>query len=282
MPRVPSGGRFDSIVKPFLWFLMYLCIAVLGSVLFYDRYGFAVDAGCFAVTSVIMSVFMRFEASSGPGLRPPEWYGGLSFFGWTVILIAFTGMYVTSEMAGTYLMAAFPDAGITGTYTEMTDGAVYGYLAMSLTVGPVCEELLFRWGMFAHFRRRWGFWLSYLVSSAMFTLVHGTLMHIPVTMGLSLFLSVLYDVTGRFRYCVVFHMLFNWMGATLLFSVAGIPPWVRFAAYGAVMAVMACAYMFRERVFGKYLKTGGMARFEAYLDEKRRHIGEDRDDDSGR
>ena len=101
-----------------------------------------------------------------------------SAFGWLVIAVTFAALYVASEMAGLTLRETMP-LGLTSAYTEMSDFDVYLYIAMAVSVAPLCEELLFRWMMFHRFRSKVSFWPAYIISTFFFTLVHGTIMHIP-------------------------------------------------------------------------------------------------------
>lgn len=193
-----------------------------------------------------------------------------SLFGWFLIFLVFGLLYVTSEAFGNYLYTVCP-IGLTDTYVSMEGDALYAYLIAGCTVAPVTEELLFRRILFSGFRRSFSFWPSVIFSGILFSLFHGTVMHIPIAIGLSVFLSILYETTGRFTWCIVFHVLFNCAAVLYLVSVQ-IPSVIMILFYFLVLAVLVLSYQFRSFVFGRLLRRGCLSSFEAYLDEKRRHF----------
>ena len=209
--------------------------------------------------------------------RGPVWepcVGKVSFFGWFVLCIIFLFMYVAVEMTGLWIGYALPSVGATGTYVEMSGTDLYLYLIRAVTVTPFIEEFGARYLLFGRLRPKFGFWPSYLVSALYFAFIHGTLMHIPLAIGLSFFLCILYEVTGRWRYCVAFHMFFNWCAAALVFTIDGFPVWARFALLGFSYVSLLCLYIFRKYLFGKVFCVGMQAAAEAWLEGRLERLAE--------
>ena len=194
--------------------------------------------------------------------------GRISFAGWFVIGMIFLFMYGTVEMTGIWLGSMFPSAGLTEAYTSMSGRDVAVYLVRATTVAPFLEELAARYLLFRGIRREAGFWAGAIVSAVYFALIHGTLMHLPLAIGLTLFLCAMYEATGRFRYCVIFHMLFNWCGGAIVFSFQGVSAGMRFALLAASYASILCLYVFRRQLFGKLFRMDAASAFEAMLERK--------------
>ena len=202
-----------------------------------------------------------------------------SIFGWGAFFMIFFLVYCLSEAVGNYIGRALPNALATESYASMEDWQLNVYYIMALTVGPIAEELLFRFGIFRLTRSKYSFWVAYLFSTVLFAASHMTLMHIPVAFMMSLFICIVYEHTGMFRYCLILHILFNFLAIAYLFS-AEVPFWLVCGLYVLTFIGLILMYKFRVLLFEKIFKTGGMQQFENYLDEKRKHFGDKGYDDS--
>lgn len=76
-------------------------------------------------------------------------------------------------------------------------------------VAPVVEELLFRGLVYGWIRERFGIWPGLLVSSLIFSCVHGIPMLIPPLFVVGCFLAWLYEKSGSILPCMVMHAVFN-------------------------------------------------------------------------
>lgn len=201
----------------------------------------------------------------GPGWEPDVPGLKMTGLGWTLLACVFLLMYVAVEMTGIWLGSRFPDFGTTGAYLEMQERDVLLYLVRAVTVTPFVEEFVARYVIFRRVRSRFGFWPGFAASALYFSLLHGTIMHLPLAIGLTFFLCTLYSVTGRFRYCVAFHMAFNWCGSALVFSVDGMPVWSRFALLGLSYGLLLALYAFRKYLFGTLFQAGVLDVLEGRL-----------------
>lgn len=195
----------------------------------------------------------------------------MSIFGWFILLVAFAFLYLSSEALGNYLWTNGPQIGITSDYSDMSNTDLYIYVLTAVTIGPLFEELFFRRFIFAKLRMKFSFLISTTISTLFFIVFHGTLMHVPLAVGLSLVTCIFYDMTGQFGWCLFFHMLFNYLAASYII-VMPMPVWVAGIVYAVTLILFILAYVYRKQVFGKYLKAGSLAQFEAFLDEKRKHF----------
>lgn len=81
---------------------------------------------------------------------------------------------------------------------------------------PFAEEFLFRGVVFGYLRKiKIPFAISALISALVFTLMHGTLIHIVPAFIMATFLCIVYEYTHNIFYCVCFHSLYNTMAILL-------------------------------------------------------------------
>lgn len=98
-------------------------------------------------------------------------------------------------------------------------------IAIPVLFAPAVEELLFRRVLIDRLLP-YGQGLSILVSAILFSVYHGNLVQSLYTFVIGLLLGYLYTATGRLRYCILLHMLYNFVGtvpALLLFRYVATP-----------------------------------------------------------
>jgi len=99
--------------------------------------------------------------------------------------------------------------------------ALFGFLiALALVVAPVCEELVFRVGIFRFLRTRTPRWVAFGVSAGLFALLHGNWMSALPLFILGLVFAVSYERTGQMVVPMLAHSLFNLN--TLLLVLSGV------------------------------------------------------------
>ena len=179
--------------------------------------------GCSAGVSVLLAdaiccvwlflCYRKFATAKQPAYH-------LSGMGWFLIGVLFLFLYVTSQGFGVYLQEQYA-SNFAAVYGELTTSYLdLGcYMAASVTVAPVAEELLFRGFCYGCMKKVYSRWVALGFSMLLFSLIHGTVAHLPIAMGLTVFLCVLYELTDRLWVCIVFHMLYNLFGVTLLIPV---------------------------------------------------------------
>ena len=97
----------------------------------------------------------------------------------------------------------------TNTYLSLTGLDLIIYVLISTSLGAWAEELVFRWGMYHQLRKEFSVLFAFVLSTIFFILIHGTLMHIPVTLAVSILSCLIYELTGQFKFCVYTHCIFN-------------------------------------------------------------------------
>ena len=195
----------------------------------------------------------------------------MSIFGWAVMLGLFALLFASSEVLGNFIYAVGPAIGVTSEYANMSNNDLYIYVLAAVTIGPVMEEIFFRKFIFGKLRQKYPFWVACVVSTLFFIVFHGTLMHIPIAVCVTLLTCMFYDMTKQFGWCLFLHMLFNYLAASYIIVIP-MQWWIAGIAYAVILTLFILAYVYRKQVFGKYLKAGSLEQFEAFLDDKRKHF----------
>lgn len=76
-------------------------------------------------------------------------------------------------------------------------------------IGPILEEIVFRKVIFGSLYTRFNFWISVLVSSLIFGVVHGELEHLLIYTSMGATFAFLYIKTKRLIVPIVTHILMN-------------------------------------------------------------------------
>ncbi len=254
----PSGANVKirtAFVYPLLGvFAYYLCAVILDIVLPMDEDSsdyVLISAGLDVAFTVVLTILFFMEqkrTGSYKTYHPLK----LSVFGWLCLAALFFMIYWTSEYVGNFLLMTVED---TNAYVTLEGSGLLIYDIMAISIGPVFEELAYRWMCYHSFRKRWSFWPSVILSTFLFTVAHGTLMHIPVTVALSLFICILYEVTGQFRWCIIAHILFNLAGDIIIFrlSIDAVPMIILWVL---TIVFMIFLWQFRDFFFNKVFTRG--------------------------
>lgn len=121
---------------------------------------------------------------------------------------------------------------------ESAAGVALGILAAAL-VPAVAEELFFRGTLLENLQRSCSRGRTLLLTTAMFTLMHGSLAGLPGHLLMGLLLSLLAMHTGRLAEPVAAHMLFNLL-ALLRWDAGPVLPWICAALLGVLVIWMLC------------------------------------------
>ena len=140
-----------------------------------------------------------------------------------IVALWFIGQFVFLWVYKTY-----GDTTYTGRYAENFGNPsviIFTILLVGI-VAPIAEEFLFRYVLFGRFMFKKGLQVGlfkylflHLISTGLFALIHGTLVHLIAVVPLSLLLGMLYYKTNRIQYPIIGHMLFNnmsiWLGGLI-------------------------------------------------------------------
>lgn len=191
---------------------------------------------------------------------------------WFVIFLLFLVSYIFGQAVTAYVGIKLPSDYV-NTYRDLKSYELYLYLFVAVTFGPIVEEFLFRGFFYKYLRRRYSVFVCAIVSSVVFGVSHGTTEHMPMTCAFGLFLCFIFELTGKIRYCIGFHILANLLGMVYIVAIpiSYVFCIVVYFIYIAVTLVMLAGVdVLRQKwQFCESDKT-----FTEKLEEKRKHWGE--------
>lgn len=215
--------------------------------------------------------FIWHQWTSNPYASKPNYK--LKQSAWFVIFLLFLVSYIFGQAVTAYVGIKLPSDYV-NTYRDLKSYELYLYLFVAVTFGPIVEEFLFRGFFYKYLRRGYSVFVCAIVSSVVFGLSHGTTEHMPMTCAFGLFLCFIFELTGKIRYCIGFHILANLLGMVYIVSIpiSYVFCIVVYFIYIAVMLVMLAGVdVLRQKwQFCESDKT-----FTEKLEEKRKHWGED-------
>ena len=214
--------------------------------------------------------FIWHQWTSNPCASKPNYK--LKQSAWFVIFLLFLVSYIFGQAVTAYVGIKLPSDYV-HTYRDLKSYELYLYLFVAVTFGPIVEEFLFRGFFYKYLRRGYSVFVCAIVSSVVFGLSHGTTEHMPMTCAFGLFLCFIFELTGKIRYCIGFHILANLLGMVYIVSIpiSYVFCIVVYFIYIAVMLVMLAGVdVLRQKwQFCESDKT-----FTEKLEEKRKHWGE--------
>lgn len=215
--------------------------------------------------------FIWHQWTSNPYASKPNYK--LKQSAWFVIFLLFLVSYIFGQAVTAYVSIKLPSDYV-HTYRDLKSYELYLYLFVAVTFGPIVEEFLFRGFFYKYLRRGYSVFVCAIVSSVVFGLSHGTTEHMPMTCAFGLFLCFIFELTGKIRYCIGFHILANLLGMVYIVAIpiSYVFCIVVYFIYIAVMLVMLAGVdVLRQKwQFCESDKT-----FTEKLEEKRKHWGED-------
>lgn len=155
------------------------------------------------------------------------------------------------------LISLINSGGALGTYTEV-EQVIYSsdmplVILRAVILAPLCEELIFRGLTFKRMREDANFWVSAVISSAIFALYH---MNVPQGIFAFLYgmlLCLLYDMFGNLWVPIIVHAAGNLLSIVLTYTHAGYPAlWIYILVMVITLGLAFIIYFF-------VLKKGGKA-----------------------
>jgi membrane protease YdiL (CAAX protease family) len=160
------------------------------------------------------------------GWTPPSsfaWYLRAILFALAAILIVALITFMIESMLGEPLDN--PQVGMLAPGSSSVVSTIV-MLVLVAVVAPIAEELLFRGVVYRWIAERFGMWTGLLVSSLIFSCVHGILALILPLFVVGCLLAWLYEKSGSVLPCIVMHGVFNGMMLLGLYAglAAGVQP----------------------------------------------------------
>lgn len=247
-------------------FVFYLLFSLLISYVF-SVIGFSVVLSSYLSDFLMILLFGYFYYRLAASFDHRVNFSRFSGYGWALLLFLFISFYVFSQSMGALVETWFPSSYM-GVYQNMEGSDLILYLVLSITIAPLAEELLFRGFLYQMLREKFSIPVCLFISSSLFAFIHGTTGHIPVTVGLTLFLCLLLELTGKLRYAIGFHIFYNVLGLAYITRVSFTYLQI-IVCYFCILFLLVFAYFHIDRLRHLF-SVGGIPPIESYLDSKRK------------
>ena len=185
---------------------------------------------------------MKNLPTATPQVRPP--IGGAKLI---VILFMCMGVMIAGNLISNLALSFF--TAITGheplnSLDIVLDAPIWVITLCTVILSPIFEEILCR-GFILRRLLPYGEIPAIVLSSAIFACIHGNLFQFVYAFGVGAIFALVYLRTGRFRYCVILHIIVNALGS--LFSVFFLsqmdPDFVKIILEGANIATNDPAFL---------------------------------------
>lgn len=170
---------------------------------------------------------------------------------WFICQFAATFIY---NIGGTVVVKQYSQ------YAVASDLYAVLYIILSVIIAPITEEILMRGIVFGCIKKH-NKLIAYVISVAVFVLMHRTLVHIPITLLFGIVAAFVYDITGRLMYPIALHLTNNLLSTVLSdvkvdsFFVSG--P-VVIVSYGVLLILTICFVVGYYRNSGQFRKEGDL------------------------
>lgn len=209
-------ARRELLFVPILVLVAYVCV---GAALIH---GFGMDPVLatvlvdFAVAGLCGVYVYRYEPrvkGDGNSLTGVP----MKYMMW-VMLVA---VWLFGQVTAAYVLEKTGDANFMEYQSALSgEASVWLSVLLTLVAAPLCEEMMLR-GLVQDCWSRINPWFGVLGSTVVFSMMHGTLVHLPSTFLMGLMAAVVYASTGRIWLSVALHVGYN--GAASILGKLSIP-----------------------------------------------------------
>lgn len=165
---------------------------------------------CTLITDTIISVLGLLYMRQLPACEKRPLHASYGFYIGSILVFA----WLFSQITATYFLTNYQDVGFDA-YETVVSANPTAYILLSLVFAPVAEEILMRGVIFRSLKQAMPIGLAYAISSVVFALFHGTLVHIIVGIVCGLLFAVVYEYTGDIRCNILAHMVYNALSIVL-------------------------------------------------------------------
>lgn len=198
-----------GFLKPLSYILVYF---VFAGIFYYilpdsvDKYGRNVVTA-FSLNLIVIVSYLGLYRSK----RLRSSYA-FSFNKSAVIMILFVVtflIWILSQTTASYLYQVFGDGSFDALSKQNSSADATLLVIQTLILAPVAEEMLCRGLLYKEWRRSFGMVFSGVLSSLVFAIMHGTLVHLPGAFLMGLICVLSYEYTKKIKYPIGVHILYN-------------------------------------------------------------------------
>lgn len=187
--------RWHFIVLPFSVFAVYVSLMFLFSALISD------SVIVMLLTHLCMGVVYVIHSR----LSEPMPQRRVTTAVRTVMIVGTILFWFMTSVTATFIVSVSDSS---GTASETVAFPAL-FVLLTLVAAPVSEEFLFRGVIFKNLKQGFSPVPAYLVSAIAFAVTHVTIQQVYVGFFCGLLFACVYDYTGRIRYSILVHVLYN-------------------------------------------------------------------------
>lgn len=135
------------------------------------------------------------------------------------IFVSFFIIWFSDYITNIWFFFTFTDPSMNDRISTINSSNIYLYYLLSILVAPICEELIFRGIVYRHFRNIMPFEVAALISSFLFAFMHGTKTHLISATIFSIFVSFVYQSSGKLYLAIIIHCLDNLLSVLASFII---------------------------------------------------------------
>lgn len=232
-------ARRELLFVPMLVLVAYVCV---GAALIH---GFGMDPVLatvlvdFAVAGLCGVYVYRYEPrvkGDGNSLTGVP----MKYMMWVMLVV----VWLFGQVTAAYVLEKTGDANFMEYQSALSgEASVWLSVLLTLVAAPLCEEMMLR-GLVQDCWSRINPWFGVLGSTVVFSMMHGTLVHLPSTFLMGLMAAVVYASTGRIWLSVALHVGYN--GAASILGKLSIPEVMFEPAVFVTVDVLLVAWMLLE------------------------------------
>lgn len=159
---------------------------------------------------------------------------------WFNLLWITIALWIITQITVTWYYCHFGDQ-LLDKYNTTKIGSPTLYVCLTLIFAPVAEEILIRGVMYPSLKFICKPWIAALISSAVFSILHGTIVHLIVGMYCGIFFLFVFEYTGKLRYSVLAHIIYNIL--SLGFTNLMLPQWFFTTAFVIISNILVIVAM---------------------------------------
>lgn len=121
----------------------------------------------------------------------------------------FLTLFLLSNNISIYLYNHIEDNAFSSYSNILNNSNTIIMILSALIISPIAEEIFFRGIIFKYLRKEFNFIISAIISTLLFVIIHGTLVHIVPGILLGIFFCEVYEYTKDIKYNILCHILYN-------------------------------------------------------------------------
>lgn len=163
------------------------------------------------LVAAVLAIAYRWRSTGTPLAGEPRPRARTVGF-WMTAAVALAVCWTAGQAAASWVYATVGSAGFDAVSSDQEAASLPLLLLTAVVLAPLGEESLMRGIAYPALRRHWPPLASAFVTSAVFSILHGNLVQIALTIPLGILLAFVYEGAQRLWPVVTMHVLFNIAG----------------------------------------------------------------------